>query len=176
MDTKLKHILLLKKNNNNMAPGTERLRGAYRVVKTLYCAFIVVAFSFKVALYVSFTTIPQMNYYLLWCACRMSGLCRWGGGVQRWVNFVYMWGGVFGYLICVQGKQDFVWTILTLKWSRGVPMDPKISFHALARKRKVIGRSPYLTLSNFTLALLLVAKKICTDHAQVLLISINKHF
>ena len=40
---------------------------------------------------------------------------------------------------------------LTLKWSRGVPMDPKISFRALARKRKVIGRSPSLTLSNFTL-------------------------
>ena len=38
--------------------------------------------------------------------------------------------------------------ILTLKWSRGVPMDPKISFRALARKRKVIGRSPSLTLSN----------------------------
>ena len=38
---------------------------------------------------------------------------------------------------------------LTLKWSRGVPMDPKISFRALARKRKVIGRSPSLTLSNF---------------------------
>ena len=30
-------------------------------------------------------------------------------------------------------------------------MDPKISFRALARKRKVIGRSPFLTLSNFTL-------------------------
>ena len=30
-------------------------------------------------------------------------------------------------------------------------MDPKISFRALARKRKVIGRSPSLTLSNFTL-------------------------
>ena len=41
--------------------------------------------------------------------------------------------------------------ILTLKWSRGVPMDPKISFCAFARKRKVIGRSPSLTLSNFTL-------------------------
>ena len=42
-------------------------------------------------------------------------------------------------------------TSLTLKWSRGVPMDPKISFRALARKRKVIGRSPSLTSSNFTL-------------------------
>ena len=30
-------------------------------------------------------------------------------------------------------------------------MDPKISFRALARKRKVIGQSPSLTLSNFTL-------------------------
>ena len=41
--------------------------------------------------------------------------------------------------------------ILTLKWSKGVHMDPKISFRALARKCKVIGRSPSLTLSNFTL-------------------------
>ena len=40
---------------------------------------------------------------------------------------------------------------LTPKWSRGVPMDPKISFLALVRKREVIGRSPSLTLSNFTL-------------------------
>ena len=30
-------------------------------------------------------------------------------------------------------------------------MDPKISFRALARKRKVIGHSPSLTLSNFIL-------------------------
>ena len=30
-------------------------------------------------------------------------------------------------------------------------MNPEISFRALARKRKVIGRSPSLTLSNFTL-------------------------
>ena len=32
-------------------------------------------------------------------------------------------------------------------------MDPKISFRALARKRKVIGHGPSLTLSNFTLCL-----------------------
>ena len=30
-------------------------------------------------------------------------------------------------------------------------MDPKISFRALARKRKVIGHRNSLTLSNFTL-------------------------
>ena len=30
-------------------------------------------------------------------------------------------------------------------------MDPKISFRALAQKHQVIGRSPSLTLSNFTL-------------------------
>ena len=47
--------------------------------------------------------------------------------------------------------KTYVLVLLTLKWSRGVPMDPKISFRALARKRKVIGRSPSLTLSNFTL-------------------------
>ena len=29
-------------------------------------------------------------------------------------------------------------------------MDPKISFRALVQKRKIIGRSPSLTLSNFT--------------------------
>ena len=49
----------------------------------------------------------------------------------------------------VQTTQNL--SFLTLKWSRGVPMDPKISFRALARKRKVIGQSPSLTLSNFTL-------------------------
>ena len=51
-------------------------------------------------------------------------------------------------------------------------MDPKISFRALARKRKVIGRSPSLTLSNFT-SRFFWWQKICIDHAQVLLISIN---
>ena len=61
---------------------------------------------------------------------------------------------------------------LTLKWSRGVPMDPKISFRALARKRKVIGRRPSLTLSNFTLRFFWW-QKICIDHVQVLLISKN---
>ena len=35
IDTKLKHILLFQKNPN-MAPGTEHVRGAYRIVKTLY--------------------------------------------------------------------------------------------------------------------------------------------
>ena len=54
-------------------------------------------------------------------------------------------------------------------------MDPKIGFRALARKSKVIGRSPSLPLSNFTLRFF-GGKKICIDHAQVLLISINKHF
>ena len=39
-------------------------------------------------------------------------------------------------------------------------MDPKISFRALARKRKVIGRSPSLTLSNFTLRLFWWQKKL----------------
>ena len=60
----------------------------------------------------------------------------------------------------------------TIKWSRGVPMDPKMSFRALAQKRKVIGRRPFLTLSNFTLRFFWW-QKICIDHAQVLLISIN---
>ena len=54
-------------------------------------------------------------------------------------------------------------------------MDPEISFRALARKRKVIGRSPSLTLSNLTLPFFWWQKN-CIDHAQVLLISINKHF
>ena len=49
-------------------------------------------------------------------------------------------------------KQRFLrFLFLTLKWSRGVSMDPKNSFRTLAQKRKVIGRSPSLTLSNFTL-------------------------
>ena len=59
-------------------------------------------------------------------------------------------------------------------------MDPKISFRALAQKRKVIGRSPSLTLSNFTLRFFWwqkkkkkKKKKNCIDHAQVLQISIN---
>ena len=51
-------------------------------------------------------------------------------------------------------------------------MDPKISFLVLARKRKVIGCSPSLTLSNFTLRFFWW-QKICIGHAQVLLISIN---
>ena len=53
--------------------------------------------------------------------------------------------------------------MLSLKWSRGVPMDPKISFRALARKRKVIGRSPSLTLSNFTLRFFWWQKKIASS-------------
>ena len=38
-------------------------------------------------------------------------------------------------------------------------MDPKISFRVLAQKRKVIGRSPSLTLSNFTLGFFWWQKK-----------------
>ena len=61
------------------------------------------------------------------------------------VTALFLWG---------QGATGDVYNgcdnVLTLKWSRGVPMDPKISFRANARKRKVIGRSPSLTLSNFT--------------------------
>ena len=49
-------------------------------------------------------------------------------------------------------------------------MDPN------ARKRIVIGRSPSLTLSNFTYPSFGGKKKCCIDHAQVLLISINEHF
>ena len=45
----------------------------------------------------------------------------------------------------------FTQAFLTLKWSRGVPRDPKISFRALARKREVFFYHPSMTLSNFTL-------------------------
>ena len=43
----------------------------------------------------------------------------------------------------VNNDNPYIATPLTLKWSRGVP--------TLARKHNVIGRSPSLTLSNFTL-------------------------
>ena len=45
------------------------------------------------------------------------------------------------YLIQKSKKEYYNKKLLTLKWSRGVPMDPKISFRALARKGKVIDRS-----------------------------------
>ena len=34
-------------------------------------------------------------------------------------------------------NKEQYYTILTLKWSRGVPMDPKISFRASAQKRRI---------------------------------------
>ena len=40
---------------------------------------------------------------------------------------------------------------LTLTWSRGVPMDPKISFRTLAQKWEVVLYRPSMTLSNFRL-------------------------
>ena len=46
-----------------------------------------------------------------------------------------------------------------IKVVKGVPVDPKISFRALAWKCKVIGRSPSLTLSNFTLRFFWCQKK-----------------
>ena len=63
---------------------------------------------------------------------------------------------IVGHVVCSHS-----FTESPLKWSRGgVPMDPKISFRALARKRKVIGRSPSLTLSNFTLRFFWWQKKL----------------
>ena len=53
----------------------------------------------------------------------------------------------FCYCVAPVPENERLLFILTLKYSGqgGVPMDPKISFRALAQKRKVIGRSPSLT-------------------------------
>ena len=96
--------------------------------------------SFCSILYTCTTTHGLFNYAMKclnhkFCSLYFQQLISWNPTVKRCFLFQYL--------------TLIVW--LTLKWSRGVYMDPKISFRALARKRKVIGRSPSLTLSNFTL-------------------------
>ena len=60
-------------------------------------------------------------------------------------NIWYVNGLIFQNLS--QTWIKFIPRFLTLKWSRRVPMDPKISFRADARKRKVSWRCRFLTFT-----------------------------
>ena len=50
-------------------------------------------------------------------------------------------------LLCLPEGRNYDSEHLTLTWSRGVPMDPKISFRAAARKRKVSWCCRYLNVT-----------------------------
>ena len=90
-----------------------------------------------------------------WKQKHVSLIINWFSIIVTW--YLYAILALQGLIICDSFSYSIMHSIighiLTLKLSRGVPMDPKISFRTLARKREVIFHLPSMTLSNFTLRL-----------------------